>query len=171
IESSPTFRLPGGLRSGSPCSFRRRGAHRIAEAAILARCLPAVTGRTQRLPPGPVPEHRFIAAVRIDVVDDAGRLDQIMARAFHAQRMIVQERGAFRSPALRAVERTRHRIALAGIVTIALALLAPANRAMDRRADGHDAGLDDGEDGNGDDTGNDKAREGSFPSRARLSRA
>jgi len=74
--------------------------------------------------------------------------------------MIVQERGAFRSPALRAVERTCHRIAPACVITIALTLLAPANRAMDRWADGHDAGLDDGDDGNGDDTGNDNAREG-----------
>src|SRR5690606_4068933 len=75
---------PGGSGSRSPCSFRRRGTHRIAETAILARCLPAVTGRTQRLPPGPVPEHRFIAAVRIDVVDDRCRTDHVMTTTLDA---------------------------------------------------------------------------------------
>src|SRR5690606_19512400 len=122
--------------------------------------LPAVARRAQRLPAAAVPEHRLIAAMRIDVVDDAGRSDQIMARAFHAQRMVGEERRPLGAPALRAIERSGHRIAPACVITIALARFAPANRAMDRWADGHDAGLDDGDDGNGDDTGNDNAREG-----------
>src|SRR5690606_37969463 len=45
----PDFQAPPGA-SGSrlPCSFRRRGTHRVAEPTILACCLLAVTGRTQR---------------------------------------------------------------------------------------------------------------------------
>ena len=123
---------------------------------------------TQRLPAAAIPEHRLITTMGIDVVDDAGWSDQVMTRAFHTQRMLVQERGAFRSPALRAVERTCHRIAPACLITIALALVAPANRAMDRRTHGHGADLDDADD---DGAGNDNAREGSSPSRALLSRA
>lgn len=104
--------------------------------------------------------------MRIDVIDHTRGADQIMALAFGAQRMIVQERGALRPPPLRAVERTRHRIALAGVVLVALTLLAPANRAMDRWADGNGVGLDDCDDG----AGNDNARDGSSPSQAPLSR-
>lgn len=101
------------------------------------------------------------------MIDDAGRADQIMTFAFHAKRMIVQEGGALRPPPLRAVERTRHRIALAGVVLVALTLLTPTNREMDRWADGNGVGLDD-DDGS---AGNDNARDGSSPSQAPLSRA
>lgn len=108
--------------------------------------------------------------MRIDVIDNTGRADHVMTPAFHAQRMLVQKRGALRPPPLRAVERTSNGIALAGIVPVALTLVAPANRAVDRWADRHGAGLDDGDDCD-EDAGNDNAREGSFPSRALLSRA
>src|SRR5690606_33152926 len=84
------FDLPGGLRA----------APLVAEATVLRSRLPAVARCAQRLPAGAVPEHRFVAIVRDDVVDDVGRSDQIMALAFHAQRMIVQEGCAFCSPAL-----------------------------------------------------------------------
>lgn len=106
--------------------------------------------------------------MRIDVVDDARGADQIMTLAFHAERMLVQKRGALRAPALRAVERPRYRITLALVVLVALALVAPASRAMDRRTNGHDGDLDDA---NGNGGGNNNAREGSSPSRALLSRA
>ena len=121
---------------------------------------------TQRLPAAAIPEHRLITTMGIDVVDDAGWSDQVMTRAFHTQRMIVQERGAFRSPSILAIERAGQRITLAGIVLVTLALVAPANRAMDRRTHGHGADLDDADD---DGAGNDNAREGSSPSRARYS--
>ena len=103
--------------------------------------------------------------MRIDVIDHTRGTDQIMALAFSAQRMIVQERGTFCAPPLRAVERTGDRITLAGVVLVTLTLFAPANRAMDRGADGHDGDLDD----DGDGVGNDNARDGSSPSRARYS--
>src|SRR5690606_39584261 len=106
------LRSPGGV-AGS-CA-----APRIAEAAILRRRLAAMARGTQRLPAAAIPEHRLITSMGIDVVDDAGWSDQVMTRAFHTQRMLVQERGAFRSPALRAVERTCHRIAPACVITIA----------------------------------------------------
>src|SRR5690606_34758561 len=83
----------------------------------------------------------------------------IMARAFHAQRMVGEERRPLGAPALRAIERSGHRIAPACVITIALALFAPANRAMDRWADGHDADLD-GAGGDDDGGGNDNARDG-----------
>src|SRR5690606_17382350 len=141
--------------------FRRRGTHRVAETAILARCLPAVTGRTQRLPPGPVPEHRFIAAVRINVVDDRCRTDHVMTTALAAERMRAQECGAFGAPALRAVERAGFWIASPCIVLVALTLLAPPNGTVDRWTNGHDADLNDGNDG----AGNEKRLRGLLPSR------
>src|SRR5690606_28761389 len=137
IESSPTFRPRGASGSRSPCPFRRRGAHRIAETAILARCLLAVTGRTQHLPPGPVPEHRFIAAVRIDVVDDRCRTDHIMTPALDAEGVLAEEGGTFRAPALRAVKRADNRIPLAVIGPVALTLLAPPSRTVDGGSNGH----------------------------------
>ena len=106
--------------------------------------------------------------MRIYVINNACRTNQIMALAFHAQRMLVQKGGAFSAPAFRAVERTRHRIALAGIVLVTLPLFAPPNGTVDRRADRHGADLDD--DG-GDGAGNDNARDGSSQSRALLPRA
>src|SRR5690606_245031 len=134
----PDFQAPPGASgSRSPCSFRRRGAHGVAETAILARCLPAVTGRTQRLPPGPVPEHRFIAAVRIDVVDDRCRTDHVMTTAIDAERMRAQKCQPFRPPPLRAVKRADNRIPLAVMVPVALTLLAPSSRTVDGGANGH----------------------------------
>src|SRR5690606_40092077 len=110
--------------------FRRRGTHRVAETAILARCLPAVTGRTQRLPACAVPEHRFIASVRIDVVDDRCRTDHIMTTALAAERVRAQECQPFRPPPLRAVKRADSRIPLAVMVPVALTLLAPSSRTV-----------------------------------------
>lgn len=155
---------PPGVKSGGAASCT---APRIAEAAITPGRLSAMARRAQRLPASAIPEHHLVATMRIDVVDDTGRADQIVTFAFHAKRMIVQEGGALRPPPLRAVERTGNRIAMAGIVLVALTLLAPANRTMDRRADGHGADLDHGDGG----AGNNNARDGSSPSQAPLSRA
>src|SRR5690606_11709170 len=166
IESSPTFRPRGASGSRSPCSFRRRGAHRVAEAAILARCLPAVTGRTQRLPPGPVPEHRFIAAVRIDVVDDRCRTDHVMTTALDAERMRAQKCHPFGPPPLRAVKRADSRIPLAVMVPVALTLLTPSDRTVDGGSNGHGGDLDDA---NGWCRKRQRPR-GSSPSQARYSR-
>ena len=106
--------------------------------------------------------------MRIDVIDDARRADQVMTLAFHAKRVVVKEGGTFCAPAFRAVERPSYRITPLGIVLVALTLLAPANRTMDRWADGQGADLDDADD---DGVGNDNARDGGDPSRALLSRA
>ena len=155
------LRSPGGV-AGS-CA-----APRIAEAAILRCRLPAVARCAQRLPAAAIPEHGLVTVMRIDMINDACRADQIVTRAFHAQRMIVQEGGAFRSPSIRAIERAGQRITLASVVPIALPLFAPANRAMERRTNGHDADLvDNADDGDGS-TGNDNARDG-FHRRARCS--
>ena len=150
VELSRDLTSPGGLSA----------APGIAEAAILRCRLPAVARCAQRLPAAAIPEHGLVTAMRIDMINDACRADQIVTRAFHAQRMIVQKGGAFRSPALRAIERTGQRIPLASVVPIALPLFAPANRAMERRTNGHDADLvDNADDGDGS-TGNDNARDG-----------
>jgi hypothetical protein len=67
-----------------------------------------------------------------------------MTLAFHAERVVVQEGGAFCPPSLRAVERTGDRITLAGVVPITLLLFAPASCTVDRWTDGH--GVDPGDD-------------------------
>ena len=107
--------------------------------------------------------------MRIDVIDHTRGTDQIMALAFGAQRMIVQERGALRPPALRSVERAGDRITLASMVLVALTLLAPPNGTVDRWTDGHGAGLDNADDDDGG-ARNDNAHDGD-PSQALLSRA
>jgi hypothetical protein len=73
--------------------------------------------------------------MRIDVVDDARGADHVIALAFTAERMLVQESSAFRLPALRAIERTCDRITLALVVTVALTFVAPADWVMDRWTD------------------------------------
>lgn len=98
--------------------------------------------RAQRLPAIAIPEHRLIAAMRIDVVDDTRRADHAMLVTLGAQRMIVQEGGTFCLPSLRAVERAGDRITLALVVMVALTLLAPTNCAMDRWTDGQGNDLD-----------------------------
>jgi len=102
------------------------------------------------------------------VIDDARRADQIMTFAFHAKRVVVQERGTFCAPPLRAVERAGLWIAPPRIVLVALTLLAPANRAMDRRTNGQGKDLDEADD---DGAGNNNARDGDNPSQAPFSRA
>lgn len=78
----------------------------------------------------------------------------------------MQEGGTFRAPALRAVERTGDRITLALVIPVALTLVAPASRAMDRRTNGQGKDLGDADD---DGARNDNARDGDDPSRALLS--
>lgn len=131
VELSRDLTSPGGLGA----------APRIAEAAVAAGRLAAMARRTQRLPAAPVPERRLVTAMRIDVVDDVCRADHTIALAFRAQRMVVQKGRAFRLPSLRAIERAGNRITVAIIVTIALTLLAPTNRAMERWTDGHGVNL------------------------------
>lgn len=103
--------------------------------------------------------------MRIDVIDDARRADQIVTLALHAKRVLVQESGTFGAPTLRAVERTSFWIASPCIVLVALTLLAPSNRTVDWWTNGHDAGLIEGNDG----VRNDNARDGSSPLQARYS--
>src|SRR5690606_5021064 len=81
--------------------------------------------------------------------------------ALHAKRMLVQESGTFGAPTLRAVERTSFWIASPCIVLVALTLLTPSNRTVDRWTNGHDADLNDGNDG----AGNEKRLRGLLPSR------
>ena len=157
IEIVGDLDSPGGLRV----------APRIAETAILCCRLPAVAGSTQRLPATAVPKHRLVTAMGIDVIDDVRRAYQIMSLALHAQRMLVQECGAFGAPALRAIERAGFWIASPRIVLVTLTLVAPPNGTMDWWTYGHDADLDDGNDG----AGNDNACDGSSPSQALLSQA
>ena len=64
-----------------------------------------------------------------------------MTPALDAERVLAEEGGTFRAPALRAVKRADNRITVAIIVTIALTLLAPTNRAMERWTDGHGVNL------------------------------
>ena len=87
--------------------------------------------------------------MRIDVIDDARRADQIMTLALHAERVLVQEGNAFGTPTFRAIECAGNRVTRALVVTIAFTLFAPSNRAMDRWADGHCMDLDDGDGHNG----------------------
>ena len=100
----------------------------------MARC-------AQRLPASAIPEYRLVAAMRIDVIDDGRRADQIMTLAFHAKRMLVQKGGTFSSPALRAVECACNWIAPSRIILVALTLVAPSDGTVDRWTNGHGADL------------------------------
>lgn len=100
------------------------------------------------------------------MINNACRTNQIMALAFHAQRMLVQKGGAFSAPAFRAIERAGFWIALTLIIPVTLTLVAPPNRTVDRWTNGHDADLNDGNDG----AGNENACDGSSPTQARYSR-
>ena len=104
--------------------------------------------------------------MRIDVIDDARWADEIMALAFYAKRMLVQECCAFGAPALRAVECACHWIASPCIVLVALTLVAPSDGTVDWWTYGHGADLDDENDG----AGNENACDGLSPSQARYSR-
>jgi hypothetical protein len=46
-----------------------------------------VTGRTQRLPVGPIPEQRHVAPVRLDVVNQGRRCHTTLSFAHHTQRV------------------------------------------------------------------------------------
>ncbi len=107
------------------------------------------------MPPGPIPEHRFIAAVRIDVVDDRCRTDHVMTTALDAERMRTQKCHPFSPPPLRAVKRADSRNPLAVMVPVALTLFTPSSRTVDGGSNGHGGDLDDANDG----AGNNNARE------------
>lgn len=93
---------------------------------------------TQWLPSALVPEHGSIATMRIAVIDDGCRLDQAVPLALGAERVAAKEPLPRFPPPCRAVERCRHRITVASVVAVALLLLPPADRTVDRRADGHE---------------------------------
>src|SRR5690606_15526949 len=118
-----------------------RAAPRIADTTIASRCFPAVARRTQRLPATAAPKHRLITAVRMGVIVYAFRPGQLMSLAVHAQRMLVQEGGTFGARALRAIERAGFWTAFPRIVLVALTLLAPSNRTVDRWTNGHGGDL------------------------------
>ena len=147
LVQAPDFHLPGG----------------VVDVYELRLALPKPPSRAAAT----VPEHRFVAVVRIDMIDDGRCTDDAVAFAFAAQGMCAQEDQPFPPPAPRAVERTGRRIAFARVVAVLLALVTPADRPMDRWTDRHDVDLEGGDqDG---DAGSDNARDRSNPSWALLS--
>jgi len=75
--------------------------------------------------------------MRIAVIDDVGGSDDAMPLALGAERMASKEPQPCIPPACRSVEYGGDRIAVAGVVPVALLLFPPADRAVDRRADRH----------------------------------
>ena len=105
----PRIRFPPrAVAASKPQSFDPPGPHPsppdIAEAAVLAGCLPTMAEDAQRLPAAFVPEHGSITTMRFDMVDDAGPADDAGPFAFDTERVVPQEADPDLEPARRVVQ-------------------------------------------------------------------